>query len=155
MLAAVLSFAVNWPLLEAVASIIWFQAMGSAWRQQPAEGPPVTDSAERELGATVILSELNGILTGCSIIIAGIGAFVAIMQPSSINPITASHLGWASIYAGLALGLSLYTMATLPTRVTSRNVLRSKGVALMCATALFFALLAAIRFMFGTVALLW
>ncbi|PLT97191.1 hypothetical protein BMJ29_04460 [Sinorhizobium medicae] len=156
MLGPILGFAINWPLVEFAIAIIWFCSLGGAWKGQPKEGGAVSDPGERELGATVILSELNGILTGCSIIIAGIGAFVAIVQqPNCIDPITASHLGWAAIYAGLALVSSLYTMATLPTRVASRNVLHSKGVAFMCAAALLSALLAAGRFMVGTASLLW
>jgi hypothetical protein len=99
------------------------------------------------LGATVILAELNGVIIGASVIMVGVGAFVAINtnELSSVDSGRVSFL-YAAIAAVIALGVALYTMAILPTRTRRDNLVKSSSVALLTAMALFFVLDAGTRF---------
>ncbi|WP_442579599.1 hypothetical protein ACSBOB_29600 [Mesorhizobium sp. ASY16-5R] len=139
----------RWPIVETAVAFVWLGSVWYAWRGVPT--PTVPDAAEeRNLGATVILAQLNGVITGCSIIIAGVGAFIA-LNTSGLGA-AAPHVEWASIWAVLALGAALYALATLPTRTPTINFVRSKEVAILSATALLFALYAGARFMLAAVA---
>ncbi|WP_048646594.1 hypothetical protein [Nitratireductor soli] len=144
----ILSTLARIPIIEFVLFIAWWFVTAAQWRGLPVEGPDELSLDERQLGATVIISEMTGILTACSIIITGIAAFAAILgsQPPAE---TAPHLGWAALYAVVALFLALWVMSALPARVTRKNVLRSKSVATICAIALYLSLIAGVRFVFG------
>jgi hypothetical protein len=135
-----------WPVIEALLGIFWVGSVLWAWRGQIS--PPLDEKVdERTLGATVILGQLNGIITGTSIIMAGLAAFIALSfgERTTVAP----HIKLTAIYAVLALSLALYTMAILPTRTLRVNFVRSKDVALFCSTALYLVLIAAVRFGVG------
>lgn len=113
-----------------------------------------TDSIEeRALGAQVILAQLNGIITGTTIIIIGIGAFAVLVK--DVNGAQAYDAFYAAMWAVIALGLSLYTMSTLPTRAPSENFVKAKGIAILAAMSLFFSLAAGVRFLFAVQAILF
>lgn len=131
----------TWPIIEVIVGVFWFGSVLSSWSAIP--NADKEDVAERSLGATVILAQLGGIVTGTSIIIAGLGAFVAL---ATDVPGVAGHLRLAAVFAVLALAVALYTLAALPTRTPSINFVRSKPLALLCAMSLYFVLVAAIRF---------
>jgi hypothetical protein len=145
-LASVRSFLAVWPAVEIIGGIFWVGSVLAAWRSQPR--PPTNETVEeRELGATVILGQLNGIVTGTSIIIAGLGAFVALS--SGDRALVTPHVRYAAIYSALALFVALYTMSTLPTRAPRINFVRDRAVAVLCASALYLVLVAAARFAVG------
>ena len=140
--------ATHWPIIEAAVGAFWIGSVLWAWSFTVS--PPLDEPIqERGLGATVILGQLNGIVTGTSIIIAGLGAFVALS--SGDRATVAPHIKLAFVFSVLALFLALYTMATLPTRTPRINFVRSKEVAVLCATSLYLVLVAAIRFATGVV----
>ncbi|WP_163266469.1 hypothetical protein [Chelativorans alearense] len=138
----------EWPVVELLLLAIWIAISIGFWRGRPSEGGNEPDANERQLGATVIISQMTGILTASSIIIAGTAAFAAILgtQPPAN---TAAHLRWAAAHAVAALVVAIWVMSALPTRVPTKNVLRSKWVAIFCAVSLFFALVAGVRFVLG------
>lgn len=135
------------PFVEIVAALLWAWIIHQQWRgYQPPPG--IECVAERALGASVIVGQLNGTVSGASIIIAGIGIFVG-LGDGDIGPPASHHLAYAALWAVLALAVALYTMGVLPTKVPSQNVVRSSSVAIACALALFFSVAAGVRFVFG------
>lgn len=112
--------------------------------------PPNTidDVDERTLGAAVIMGQLNAVITGASIIVAGLGAFVALGWDKIGEPEN-FHLFYSAMWAVVAISISLYTMSTLPSRTLKENFVHSPGVALLCALTLFFSLSAGARFLFA------
>jgi hypothetical protein len=139
-------FLAYYPVLDLGAAVFWGWAVRASW--QGWSGTPTEKSTpERQLGATVILAELNGVIIGASVIMVGVGAFVAINtnELSSVDSGRVSFL-YAAIAAVIALGVALYTMAILPTRTRRDNLVKSSSVALLTAMALFFVLDAGTRF---------
>ncbi|MCZ8546311.1 hypothetical protein OOJ09_19150 [Mesorhizobium qingshengii] len=136
-----------WPVLEAIALIIWLRSLLAAWQNMGSTASDCLD--ERQLGAEVILAQLNGVITGSSIIVAGVGAFVAINK--GVLPPASRHFELAAIFSIVGMGLAMYTLGTLPSRTPSENFVRSKPVAILCSTALFFALVGGIRFACGAI----
>jgi hypothetical protein len=109
---------------------------------------------EKALGATVILAQLNAVITGASIILAAIGAFVALKE-GSIGPPSDSHLLYATIWAVAALFFALWCSGMLPTLTIKVNFVRSPEVAIFCAMGLYFTLASGARFLFAVRAILF
>jgi hypothetical protein len=151
---------IRFPIIELVAAFSWGWLVLRPWKtaemRQPDEATRAkidhanSDVDERNLAATVILAQLNAVLTVGAIILAGLGAFVALGD--AIKYPTSRHLEWSSLNAGMALFLALYTMGTLPTRTPRENLVLSAPVALLSAMAVFFAFAAGVRFIFATFA---
>jgi len=70
---------------------VWMAWIG--WDGTAAE----ENGAERQLGASVIHAQLNGVITGASIIIAGIGAFAALHSGRGFPRAAKSQLRTASV----------------------------------------------------------
>lgn len=144
--AALVPLITTWPIIEGLLGFFWLGSVVWAWRAQIS--PPLDEDVdERALGATVILGQLNGIVTGTSIIMAGLAAFIALS--SGDRTCVAPHIRLTAIFAVLALSLALYTMAILPTRTLRVNFVRSRDVAIFCSTALYLVLIATARFGIG------
>jgi hypothetical protein len=135
------------PIIDLLAAAYWFRTVMKEWKDVDPRLEE-KDVNERSLGATVIMGQLNAVITGSSIIIAGIAAFVALGKTGIVYPQN-FHLFYASVWAVFALVLAQYAMGTLPTRTRKQNFVSSSGVALLCAMALFFSLFAGIRLLFG------
>jgi hypothetical protein len=99
------------------------------------------------------MGQLSSVITGSSIILAGIGAFIAIKSGNILYPQN-YHLFYTVAWAVLALGISVYTMGVLPTRTPNENFVRSPSVSILCSMALFFCLAAAARFLVAVWAIL-
>ena len=138
-------YLVRFPVVEVILGAFWLGSVFSAWAGAPTV-QQTDDVAERTLGATVVMGQLSAVITGSSIILAGVGAFAALSSHDSHLP-QPWHLWWAVVWAVLALCNAAYTMATLPTRTLRRNFVRDRGVAICCATALFFCLASGARFL--------
>ncbi|GEC42169.1 hypothetical protein CN221_37565 [Sinorhizobium meliloti] len=138
-------FLTRWPVVDAIVGAFWFRSVWATWRGCQ---PPGTrdDVDERNLGASVILAQLNGAITSASIIVAGVGAFVA-LTPTALDPYTLAFLRLAAAFSVAALGSAVYALATLPTRAPSVNLVRSKEVAILSTVPLIFVTFAGIRFM--------
>ncbi|QPC44509.1 hypothetical protein HW532_18490 [Kaustia mangrovi] len=137
----------RWPALDVALAVAWWWWISRAWRGAPAP-PDGEKTDERQLGAMVIQGQVNGIITGCSIIIAGAGTFFAIAQKAS-GGFVSTHIAWAGTWAVFGLIVALYTTAILPPKVPRYNVVRDKATSLACAMALFFPLAAGLRFAAG------
>jgi hypothetical protein len=144
---------VNWPFIDLILAAVWIFLVWLPWRHDSASKVIEDKTDERLLGATVILAQLNGIITGTSIIIVGIGAFAVLVKEHS-GP-QSYHTLYAAIWAVVALGTALYTMSTLPTRAPTQNFVRAKWVAILTAMALFFSLAAGVRFLFAVSSILF
>jgi uncharacterized membrane protein len=130
---------------------MWLISVWLPWRGRGTV--PKDDVAERALGSSIILAQLNGIVTGTSIIIVGIGAFAVLVKQA--NGVQIYDAFYAALWAVVALGIALYTMSTLPTRALSRNFVRDKWVSIFCAMSLFFSLAAGVRFLLAVKAILF
>jgi hypothetical protein len=138
-------YLVRFPVVEGVVAAILLLSLRSAW----ARAPTVQQHdcvEERSLGATVIMGQLSAIITGSSIILTGIGAFVALKSDVLQLPLS-QHLFYAVTWAVVALGIAIYTMGVLPPRTPRRNFVRDRTVAFCCSLALFFCLASAVRFL--------
>jgi hypothetical protein len=70
------------PVFDIGIGVIWLLISQSTWiGYAPKPTPDETD--ERALGASVIMGQLSAIITGSSVILAGIGAFVALETKKS------------------------------------------------------------------------
>jgi hypothetical protein len=116
---------------------------------------PIKDSPdERSLGATVIMGQLNAVITGVSIVLAGIGAFIALGKTQIVDPAN-FHLLYATVWAVVALGTALLTHGMLPVRTPDTNFVKDKSVAVLSSASLFFALAAGVRFVLAVRSILF
>ena len=143
---------VRFPIIDLALAVTWLISVWLPWRGVRRRAPP-DEVAERALGASIILAQLNGIVTGTSIIIVGIGAFAVLVKQA--NSTQSYHATYAAMWAVTALGIALYTMSTLPTRAPSENLIRAKGIAVFCAMSLFFSLAAGVRFLLAVYGILF
>lgn len=136
----------NFPIIEVGVIIFLTVALRDAWKGIRAEDYNDTDE-QKSLGLSVTTASLGGIITGSSVIMTGIAAFLSMSNPLGVG--VKIHTKFAFIYAFLALAIVVYTYGVLPARVLGINLIRSKEIAFICAYALFFVLMAAFRFMFA------
>lgn len=140
------------PTIDLIVAALWLMSVAAAWWNYP-KRKEKDEVAERALGAAIIGGQLNGVITGSSIIMAGIVAFVALGSAKLIPP-GSFHIFWAAVWAVTALGFALYTLSILPSRAPTENVVRSSGVATLSAMALFFSMAAGVRFVLAVSAFL-
>ncbi|PBB96447.1 hypothetical protein [Mesorhizobium sp. WSM3862] len=104
------------------------------------------ETEERALGADVIMGQLSSIITGSCVILAGVGAFVALAK-TPIAEAAKYHVFYAACWAVGALALAVYTMGILPAHAPKTNFVRLRGIAVLCSASLFLCLLSGIRFL--------
>lgn len=133
------------PIVDLGVAVVWVFISFAAWigYRDTTEAEGVD---ERALGAAVIMGQLGAVITGSSVVLAGIGAFVA-LETSPISPAGSSHLSYGASWAVVALAIALFTMGILPSNAPKKNFVRIRSVAILCSTALFFSLAAGFRFM--------
>ncbi|TIT76585.1 MAG: hypothetical protein E5W57_18470 [Mesorhizobium sp.] len=146
-------FLVIVPVIDLSIATYFVYSTHAAWRSAPPfENEEKTD--ERSLGAMVILAQLGAVITGSSIILAGIAAFVA-LAGAAIGEFEKFYILYAAIWAVFAMAISLFTMSTLPHRTTTQNFVKSHGVAILCSAALYFCLASSARFLFAVGSILF
>ncbi|AZN97183.1 hypothetical protein EJ066_07710 [Mesorhizobium sp. M9A.F.Ca.ET.002.03.1.2] len=109
---------------------------------------------ERALGASVIMGQLSSVITGSSVILAGIGAFVA-LENRPIDGPEKYHILYAAVWAVVALGLAIFTMGILPPHAPKTNFVRLRSIGILCSISLFFCLAAGVRFLFAVASILF
>jgi hypothetical protein len=135
------------PYFDLGVGLIWLLISQLTWiGYVPKQESDHTD--ERALGASVIMGQLSAIITGSSVILAGIGAFVALETEDIVSPQN-YHLTYAASWAVVSMGLALFTMGALPTNAPKHNFVRLRGIAILCSMGLFFTLAAGARFLFA------
>jgi hypothetical protein len=140
------------PIIDLALALAWGISVWMPWRG-PQSGVNTDDVEERTLGAQVILAQLNGLVTGTTIIIIGVGAFAVLVK--DVNGAQAYDAFYAAMWAVIALGIALYTLSTLPTRASSENFVKAKWVAIFSAMSLFFSLASGVRFLLAVHAILF
>jgi hypothetical protein len=154
------TFLSHWPLIDVPLGLWWIWSTAKTWKdstkppKSKEKGFDINSAEERGLGATVILGQLNAVITGVSIILAGIGAFIALGKTEIQDPAN-YHLLFATCWAVIAMAAALYTHGTLPHRTPDSNFVNVKSVAILCSAALFFSLAAGVRFVFAVAAILF
>ena len=146
-------FAITAPVIDLAAATSFIYATHASWRSIPAFKNE-KDTDERSLGATVILAQLGAVITGSSIILAGIAAFVA-LAGTTIGDLDKFYILYAAIWAVFAMAISLFTMATLPHLTPTQNFVKSHRVAVLCSAALYFCLASSARFLFAVGSILF
>lgn len=112
------------------------------------------DPAERALGAEVIMRQLGSIITGSSVLLAGVGAFVSLSKGALPEP-AKYHAFYAASWAVVALISAVFTMGVLPPHAPKTNFVRIRGIAFLCSVSLFCCLAAGFRFVFAVYAILF
>lgn len=141
------------PGLDIGIAAIWL--LISCWHWIGYKASNVAESTEeRALGASVILGQLSAVITGSSVILAGIGAFVALSDNHG-DAVSKNHIFYAALWAVVALGLAIFTIGILPAHAAKTNFIRLRGIALLCSMSLFFCLAAAARFLLAVRAILF
>ena len=112
------------------------------------------DTEERALGAGVIMGQLSSIITGSSVILAGVGAFVALAKVP-IADAAKYHVLYAACWAVTALAVAVYTMGILPAHAPHTNFVRLRGIAVLSSASLFLCLESGVRFLFAVGAILF
>lgn len=156
-ITSILQALIFYPIVELVLLLGWGLAIRSPWKQWVGDASELKVE-ERALSATVILSELNAIITASSVLIAGIATFVALIANSNAFSVVSEvkiSIFYAAVWALFGLLMPLYTMATLPTRTPKENFVKSYPVALLAGGALVFPFLAGGRFVATLVILLY
>lgn len=146
------SILANFPYWDVGAAVIWLLLVHCHWISYVS--PTGTESVEeRALGASFISSQLSAVITGSSVILAGLGAFIAIKDQSMDSSLKYS-LFLSALWAVIALAIALYAFGVLPHHAPKTNVVRVREVAVLCSAALFFSLAAGFRFVWGVSGLL-
>ncbi|ESY22387.1 MULTISPECIES: hypothetical protein [unclassified Mesorhizobium] len=135
----------NFPIPDIGLLAIWLLFLNWHWIGYK-NNDSIDTKDERELGATVIMGQLGAIITGSSVILAGLGAFVALSK-SPIEDAAKYHLFYATLWAVWALGISVFTLGVLPASTPKTNFVQLKGVAFLSSMSLFFCLAASVRFL--------
>ncbi|MER8793981.1 hypothetical protein NKH75_07200 [Mesorhizobium sp. M0984] len=133
------------PVLDIGVLLIWLLWLNWHWIGYKIDGTK-EDAEERALGAAVIMGQLSSIITGSSVILAGIGAFVA-LATAPIAESAKYHVFYAACWAVAALVVAIYTMGILPAHALKTNFVRLRGIAFLCSMSLFCCLAAGVRFL--------
>lgn len=135
----------KYPIFDIGLLIIWLLWLNWHWIDyKNADTQECTE--ERALGAAVIMGQLSSIITGSSVILAGIGAFVALAK-TPIEESAKYHVLYAAFWAVAALVVAIYSMGILPAHAPKTNFVRLRGIAFLCSMSLFFCLAAGVRFL--------
>lgn len=140
-----LSLLICIPIADGIIALFWVFSTHIAWKGVEFTGDSLS---ERELGATVIMGQLGSVMTASSVILAGIGAFVALADGNILAP-ERWHLSFAATWAVMSIIIVVYTMSTLPTRAPRENFVRSHAIAVLCSAASFLTVAAGVRFVFA------
>ena len=130
MIASILD---NFPYWDIGLAVIWLLILNLHWISYV---PPAVAVSVEERALGFISSQLSAVITGTSVILAGLGAFIALKSGATSFPLRYS-LFLSALWAVLALAISLYAYGVLPHYAPRTNVVRVKGVAMLCSGALF------------------
>lgn len=156
--AAFLNWLVLYPIVDVGLAIVWAWATAKAWRGWTGLSEKETEIAqqveERRLGVMVILGEIQYLVVGASVILAGVGAFAALAINQDASILVKYSIGYAAAWAVLALLGAVYATSLLPHHTLRRNFVLVPGLAQWIVIALFMLIAAAARLLLGVSLLL-
>lgn len=143
----------NWlvlyPVVDVGLAILWTGETVRAWREWTGVPEQHRETAqgieERRLGATVILGEIQYLVVGASVILAGVGAFAALAINQHANNLVKHSIVYAAAWAVCALLGGVYATSLLPHHTLKHNFVLIKELAIWIALALFMLVAAAAR----------
>ena len=147
--AFILSGLTKYPLVDIVLAILWWWAVSAAWRLWtglPGDRPATAQNVEeRRLGVMVILGEIQYLIVGASVILAGVGAFAALAVNQHASDLVKYSIGWAAAWDVLALLGGVYAASLLPHYTLSQNFVLVPSLNKWMAIAVFALVAAAAR----------
>jgi hypothetical protein len=148
MLKSILWFLRQVPVLDAGFLLTSGLLMRNLWRRDNPN--PIEDNeGKRQAGAVAITNQINGTLTAASIVLAAVGAVLAIGFPKNLMPAALSHLTWAAIEALFSVGIGVFTLGIIPSVVHRMDVTKRDSVQIACFLQLMFIIVSLIRFLFA------
>jgi hypothetical protein len=123
----------NYPLIEAVIVIVLITLYYNVWRHVDSRE---VDIGKRSLGATVVIGQLNGLITSGSLTLALIGAINAGLFASSTNFSVKHHAFLAMILVFLSIISSLFSYSLMNRYIIDHNVARQRTIVISTAISL-------------------
>jgi len=146
MLNSIFSFFRETPALDALFLLILWVLMHISWRRAKLNSMEENEG-KRQAGAAAITNQINGTLTAASIVLAAVGAVLAIGFPKNFLPAVLSHLTWAAIEALISIGIGVFTLGYIPSVVHSIDVTKKNSVQIACFLQLMFIIVSLMRFL--------
>lgn len=143
------------PLVDIAIGVLWYRKSDRAWRRWT--GLPVEREEgsrqvqERQLAASVILAQIQALIVGASVILAGVGAFSALVEKET--SLVQFSVVWSILWGLFALVGAIWSIGLLPHHTLRTNFLVLHNVAIMLQMSLFCVCAAAARFMVGVIVL--
>lgn len=124
--------------------------MYRAWRQA-AHNPAESDLEKRQASVTVITNQINAAMTAVSVLVAGVGAVLAIGLGKDFPAASLVHLMYTALWALFSIFLGLYNLGYIssPSVFQRVDIARKSFVQLAAFVQLNLILLAAVRFVLG------
>jgi hypothetical protein len=147
----VITFIRHYPIIETAVvvgvGIFYFKVWGQV---DSREG----DTAKRTLGATVVIGQLNGMITASSLTLALIGAInVALLGSANLSVKTNAF--WAMIFVFLSIVFSLLTYASMTTYIREYNVALTRHIVILTAISLLVFAIGLMRLIFAVWGYVW
>lgn len=148
MVSCILAFFRKVPIIDALIPFICWLQMQKAWHRA-AHNPMEKNEGKRQAGATAVTNQINGSLTACSIVLAAIGAVLAIGYSNGLTKAALNHLTWAAIEAIISIGIGIYTLGYISSVIHKMDVTKKSSAQIACFLQLLFIFVSALRFLFG------
>lgn len=125
-------------------------AQWRGWRGLPEERATVARGVEeRRLGVMVVLGEIQFLIVGASVILAGVGAFAALAVGQHANNLVKHSIGYAAAWAVFTMLGCAYAATLLPHHTLTNNFVLVPALARVIVVALFLLFAAASRLLLG------
>lgn len=125
----------DWPIIEVVFVFIIAAMYLSAWRR--ATISVEDDREKRQLGATVVMSQLNTTVIAGTVALGLLGALAAVVVGRSSEALNA-HVFYAALWALLSILLALWGLGVITSLVAQYDVSQHRSTALPAVLSLAF-----------------
>ena len=129
----------NYPIIETIIVVVVVIIYYRAWSGVDLSE---TDAAKQSLGATVVIGQLNGIITSGSLTLALIGAISAALFGSADVSVKAPdiavkvHAFWAMILVFVSIIFALASYGVITTYLKDHNVALHRQIVILTAISL-------------------
>jgi hypothetical protein len=147
-LNSILLFFRKFPALDALFLFIMWFLMSWMWHRA-AHDPKEKDTEKRQAGAAAITNQINGTLTAASIVLAGVGAVLAVGYTKNFPGAALNHLTYAAIEALISIVIGVYTLGYIPSVLHIMDVTKKPAVQLACFLQLMMIIVSIIRLLFA------
>jgi len=135
------------PIIDIISLLLVFIFMYIAWSNAKHD-PNEKDDDKRKAGVSVITSQINGAIIAANIILASVGAVLALGLDKSFPKEAASHLINTAAFGCLSVILGIWILGSLssPSVFHRIDATKKMSIQLACFVQLALVVLATIRF---------